>query len=121
MFGRGLENLLEQEPTFKIVGSETNIVQALEKIRELQPNVVMIYADDAQRNSDILITDIFRVSPQAKVIAMSVHNNIFYVYQAARQTANSVEDLIKAIQALSDASFSGNSWANQNRSSEKFH
>ena len=124
MFGRGLENLLQQEPDLKIVGSETNIPQALEKIGKLQPNVVIIYADDAQRNSDMLITDIFSVSPQTKVVALSVHNNIFYVYQAARQTANGLDDLVKAIQfpsIPSDASFSGNSWAKQDWPPEKFH
>jgi DNA-binding NarL/FixJ family response regulator len=123
MFGRGLESLLQQESELKVIGSETNTGQALDKIKELQPDVVVIYADDVRFNSDAMITGIFKVSPQAKVIVMSIHNNLFYVYQAAQRTANDLEDLITAIQAditFSNATLSGKSWGNQEWSPQNF-
>jgi hypothetical protein len=59
--------------------------------------VVIIYTDEALDNSSLIIMNILKVHPKAKVIGLNVQNNIFYVYQASEWTVTRWDDLINAI------------------------
>lgn len=93
MFGRGIESLLREETTLDIVGQETDINRAIERIGRLRPDVVIVDHDE----SDLEIAHILRVSPNIKVIGLSLQNNNLYVYQARQRITRSVEDLLQAM------------------------
>ncbi|MBI1879706.1 MAG: hypothetical protein HYR94_16045 [Chloroflexi bacterium] len=85
MFGQGLENLLRQEKEIKILGHETNVERAIERIKAFRPEVVIIYRDDTHTNSRAIVIEILKANPA------------FFVYQATQWVTNELEDLIKAI------------------------
>jgi DNA-binding NarL/FixJ family response regulator len=93
MFGRGLESLLRQEANFDIIGQETDLELALDQIRDLQPDVVILDSDSAVPQ----VTPILRASPGVKVIGLSLQNNDLYVYQARQWIARGTEDHVSAI------------------------
>lgn len=97
MFSRGLESLLARDVELKVIGQETDVEQALNQIKQLQPDVVIIYEDDKRGIPPSLIFEIFKIIPDVKVISLNLQNNIFYVYQAAQQVAREPEDLFQAI------------------------
>ena len=94
MFGQGLESLLRQEAKFEIVGQETDVDRALEKIKALQPEVIILDSD----NSSLAVTTVLAASPGVKVISLSLQNNDLYVYQARQRVTRDVEDLFEAIE-----------------------
>lgn len=97
MFGLGLENLLRQEKSLKILGNETNEERAIDQIKECQPEVVIVYRDDTLNNSKALIIEILKANPDIRVIGLNLQNNVFFVYQATQWVTTDVEDLLKAI------------------------
>jgi DNA-binding NarL/FixJ family response regulator len=106
LFDRGLEKLLCQKAGLKVVGRAIDPEQALQKIEELRPGVVIIYDDtppnhlvsnSSPKYAPTIVIDILEANPQIKVIGLSVHSNNFHVYRATRQVAQSVTDLVKAI------------------------
>ena len=93
MFNHGLESLLRQEANFNIVGQERELDQALEQIKELQPEVVILESDDRVPQ----VTQILHASPNVRVISLSLQNNDLHIFQAKQWIARETEDLVKAI------------------------
>jgi DNA-binding NarL/FixJ family response regulator len=93
MFGQGLESLLRQEAELDIVGQETDFSRAFERIKELQPDVVILDSDDAAPK----VASILEASSGVKVISLSLQDNNLYVYQASRRVTKSVMDLLEVI------------------------
>lgn len=97
MFGYGLESLLHQEERLKILGQETDAERAIEQIKELQPEVVILYREDTLHSSRAIIVEVLKANPDTRVIALSLQNNTFFVYQATQWITTDPEDLFKAI------------------------
>lgn len=97
MFSRGLESLLGQDNELKIIGQETDVEQAIKQIKELRPDVVIVYGDEERGISSSIIIEILKIHPGTKVIGLNLQNNIFHVYQAIQKVALEPEDLFKAI------------------------
>ena len=94
MFSQGLESLLRKESHFDIVGREKDMGQALEQIKALQPDVVIVDTD----NSHPGVTPILRANPGVKVISLSLQNNDLYIYGAKQWVARGTKDLVEAIE-----------------------
>jgi DNA-binding NarL/FixJ family response regulator len=98
MFGRGLESLLRQEAKLVIVGQETGINEAVEQLKELQPDVVILDSDDPPANLTPQLMNVLRASPGVKVIGLSLQTNNLYTYQAKQWIVKGVADLMEAIE-----------------------
>jgi DNA-binding NarL/FixJ family response regulator len=94
MFSRGLESLLRENAQLDIVGQETDINHAFERIAELRPDVVILNGDQP----DLEVAHILKVSPDIKVIGLSLENNNLYIYRASQRVTRSVSDLLEAIE-----------------------
>jgi DNA-binding NarL/FixJ family response regulator len=55
LFGQGVESLLRQETGLEIVGRETDVDKAMERIKELRPDGVII--DSCDMSTDRLPTE----------------------------------------------------------------
>jgi DNA-binding NarL/FixJ family response regulator len=93
MFSQGLESLLRQEAGLDIVGQETDFSRAIERIKELLPDVIILDSDDAAPK----VASILGASSGVKVISLSLQDNNLYVYQAKQRVTKSVVDLLEVI------------------------
>jgi DNA-binding NarL/FixJ family response regulator len=100
MFSRGLESLLGQDAELKVIGQETDVEQALKQIKDLRPDVVIVYGDEGRNIPVSVIIEILKIRSGIKVISLNLQNNIFYVYQASQRITHDPEDLLKAIKTL---------------------
>ncbi len=104
----GLRMLLEGQPDMKIIGEAESGLQALEKARELSPDVIVM---------DITLPDISGIEatkrikelfPEISVVALTIHEDEQYFFEMLQAGASGYvpkraapEDLITSIRAAS--------------------
>jgi DNA-binding NarL/FixJ family response regulator len=106
---KGLQTCLAREPGIKVVGEAANGDEALSKIRELLPHVVLMDISMPGMNGLAVTEQLRKEAPNVKVLIISVHKNkdaIFRVIQAGAHGYVSKEappeELIRAIEAVYD-------------------
>jgi DNA-binding NarL/FixJ family response regulator len=97
LFSQGVESLLRQEPGVEIVGRETDVDNAMERIKELQPDVVIL--DNGDPTPEVMC--ILREGVGTKVIGLNLQDNTVCIYRGEQRVVKSIEDLIEAIKLSS--------------------
>lgn len=97
MFQRGLKNLLAQQEKIEIVGATERPDQAIEQVKSLHPDVVILDSTNMPGDPLVSLKHIFHACPTAKVICLSLHNNQMAIYQAVRQQAKIEYRVLKAV------------------------
>ncbi len=110
---QGLKALFIDEPDVEIVGEAENGRQALQRIKELQPDVVLMDISMPSLNGIEATRQIRQLFPQVKVVILSMHANEEYVFQVLQAGAagyvlkqsDSMEVLTAIRAALAGGSF----------------
>lgn len=102
LFSRGVENLLSQQAGLEIVGRETDTTRALECIRALKPDVVILDSKDLASVPSTLVAHILKEAPGTRVIVLNLDDETVGVYRGEQRTARCVDDLLEAIGEKSD-------------------
>ena len=109
MFQRGLKNLLTQQEKIEIVGATESPDRAIEQVKSLHPDVVILDSTNMPGDPLASLKHIFRACPNVKVICLSLHNNQMAIYHAVQRRATieyrvskwKVEDIANLFQAIS--------------------
>ena len=109
LFSQGVESLLRQEPGVDIVGRETDVDKAIERIKELQPDVVIL--DNGDPTPEVMC--ILREGVGTKVIGLNLQDNTICIYRGEQRVVKEVEDLVEAIDGQGGGSepVSAEEWA----------
>ena len=103
---RGICALLRREPDFEVICDVADGLQAVDKARELQPDVIVL--DISMPGIDGLETArrIRKISPDTEIVFLSQHDSAEMVRQALRNggrgyvvKSDVAQELIKAIRA----------------------
>lgn len=97
LFGHGVESLLRQEAELEVVGRETVADRALERIQELQPDVVIVENDDPELDLKPVVMHILNGGSGITVVGLSPQNNIIHIYRGEHGIVREVEDLVGPI------------------------
>jgi DNA-binding NarL/FixJ family response regulator len=76
---QGLRSLLEQQPDMEVVGEAEDGRKALELVRKIQPDIVIMDVSMPNLNGVGATSQILHEFPNIKVIALSMHSNTIYV------------------------------------------
>jgi AmiR/NasT family two-component response regulator len=98
LFGQGVESLLRQEAGVEIVGREADVDEAVERIKELRPDVVILDSADLVSDPTPAVMRILREGVRAKVIGLNLEDNTMCVYRGEQREVKGVEDLVEAIE-----------------------
>jgi DNA-binding NarL/FixJ family response regulator len=103
----GLRSLLEKQPEIEIVGEAEDGRAAVERVRELLPDVVIMDITMPNLNGVEATRQITKEFPQIKIIALSVHSNRGFVADMLEAGAAGYvlkdclfDELVQAIQAV---------------------
>ncbi|MCL4535535.1 MAG: hypothetical protein M1370_10305 [Bacteroidetes bacterium] len=97
LFARGVQSLLSREPLVEVVGVEKDDRQALDKIKSLNPDVILVDSGATRANTCLTIAEVFQEVPGARVISLSLQENGIDIYDKQRIVACGPGDLVRAI------------------------
>lgn len=105
----GLRTLIEKEPGMEVVGDAEDGREALKRVRELKPDVVIMDVTMPNLNGIEATRQIAANLPEVKVIALSMHNDRLFVERMLLAGASgyltkdcALEELARAIRTVTD-------------------
>ena len=93
LFSVGVETLLQDETGLELVGRETIPDRAIERIKELKPDIVILDSDYVACNADPILLRIFQEQLGIQVIGMNLQDNRICIYHEEQRIVQSVDDL----------------------------
>jgi DNA-binding NarL/FixJ family response regulator len=97
LFARGVESLLSKEREVEVVAMERDHRQTLDKIRLLDPDVILVDSSTHPEASSVTIPEIFQKAPNARVISLSLRENGIDIYDKQHVVASGPQDLLRLI------------------------
>ena len=109
IFRRGLRSLLESRPEIEICGEATNGVEAVQKAKEVEPDVVVMDIAMPNMNGIEATRRITEKHPRMGVVILSMHYDESYVIRSLKAGARAYllkdamkSELISAIHAVAE-------------------
>ncbi len=84
----GLRALLSSDLDFEIVGEAEDGLEAIRRIQKTKPDLVLLDLTMPRMHGMAAIGDIKRVSPETKILVLTVHKTEEYVLEAFRSGAD---------------------------------
>lgn len=104
---RGVKALLEMHPAWKVCGEASKGPEAVEKVEQLKPDVVIIDVCMPELNGVEATRQIRKVSPRTEVLILSVHHSEHLIREILDAGARAFVvktdcdvDLVRAVEAL---------------------
>jgi len=98
LFGQGLVHLLSREGRFDIVGRESDMELAMQEIKALRPDVVIVDNADPACEPMPAVMRLLKEGLGIKIIGLNLQNNTLCIYQGEERVVRDVDDLVKALE-----------------------
>ena len=106
---KGIQNLLEDEENIEIVGEASDGMEALEKVKNLKPTIVLLDLTMPKMSGFEVAKSISDRHPAVKSLIFSMHNNPEYMVTSVENGAmgyllkdTSKEEILKALSSVSE-------------------
>lgn len=103
----GIRTILRNQPEYRIAGEAVDGEEALEKARQLKPDILLLDISMPKRGGLELIDQVHHLSPTTKIIIISVHRSHPYIMKALQSGVkgylhkeNTTEDLLPALRRV---------------------
>lgn len=107
LFREGVKRILEMESDFKVVGEGADGGDAFKLAEEYKPDVMLMDINMPNINGVSATENVISVSPQTRVIMLSIHDDEGYVYRTLRTGASGyllkemgTSDLVDAVRVV---------------------
>ncbi len=104
---QGLSALINRQPDMRVVGESGDGKEAVEKTKELCPDVVLMDIAMKHMNGLEATARIKKIAPDVKVLVLTMYENEEYIFQILRAGASGyllkdaeMDDLISAVKAV---------------------
>lgn len=97
LFSQGVEILLRQDEGMELVGEETDVDRAIERIKELCPEVVLLEQDSPEYDPGPVVMRILKETPGTKIVGLNLADNTIRVYRGEQRIPREIGDLLQVI------------------------
>lgn len=104
---QGLSALINRQPDMQVVGEAKDGKEAIEKTKEMSPDVILMDIAMKHMNGLEATARIKKIAPEVKILVLTMYDNEEYIYQILRAGASgyllkeaAMADLISAIKAV---------------------
>ena len=112
LFRRGLKAVLEPNNQFEVVGEAQNGAEALEMVRKLDPDLVVVDISLPDQSGIELTREIRKLLPETRIMIVSMHSKIDYVAEAFQAGAtgyvvkeSASESLLQGLEQVSKGDY----------------
>jgi len=102
LFAEAVEGLLRQEQGLEIVGLETDPEQAVERIKESHPDVVILTDGEAATELEAELLHLVREGFPMRIVEVDRATNTLCIYCGERQSIREVRNLVEAVEQICD-------------------
>jgi len=102
LFGNGLEALRCEEPGLEIVGRQTDPRQAVRRIKEAHPDVIIVADGEAATGLDAELLGMVREGLHMRIVEVHLATNTLCLYCGEQQPIQEVGDLVDTVQHICD-------------------
>lgn len=106
---KGLRLILAQQPGFEVVGEASDGHEAVERAKELRPDVVVMDVAMPKLNGVLATREMLEQQPGCQVLILSMHGDAAYVRESLRAGAKGYllkdavdHELVAAVRALAE-------------------
>lgn len=106
---KGITSCLSGHSKIQLIGEAANGTEALNKARELKPDIILMDIDLPEKSGLVVTETIRKELPQIKVLILSMHTNTDYVLRIVQSGASgyvlkggSTEELLRAIETVNE-------------------
>jgi hypothetical protein len=103
LFEEGLEGLLCEEPGLEIVGRETDPHQAVRRIREDHPDVIVLTDGERATGLDAELLRLVREGLHVRIVEVHLATNTVCIYCGEQQSIREAGDLVHTVQHICDS------------------
>ncbi len=112
LFRRGLKSVLEPNSQFEVVGEAQNGAEALEMVRKLDPDLVVMDISLPDQSGIELTREIRNLLPETRIMIVSMHSKIDYIAEAFQAGArgyvvkeSASESLLQGLEQVSKGDY----------------
>jgi len=102
LFGKCIETLLGKEAPIQIVGHQKDPDLAMEHIRALQPDVVIVDSNESEANRGKIIVQVMKEGLKTRVVGLSLRDNSALVCHGEQKTVEALDDFVGMIVSGND-------------------
>ncbi|MFN8436472.1 MAG: response regulator transcription factor [Cytophagales bacterium] len=116
IFRKGVRSILEEDREITVIGEAANGLEALEKVRDLAPDVLLVDINMPKMNGIEVAKIVSKQFAGTKALVLSMHNDQHYILKAVESGAlgyllkdTTKEDMISAVKTVNrgDKYFNG--------------
>ncbi len=97
LFGKCIETLLGQDREVQIVGHTKDLDLAIEQIRTLQPDVVIVDSKEPEANRGKIMMQIMKEELKTEVVGLNLSDNTVLVCRGEQHTIKELGDFIAMV------------------------
>lgn len=98
VLAQGVQELLSHNTRLNVVGCESDIDRAIEQIKALAPDSVIVDAGDLIGDITPVVTRILAARPESQVVQVSLDSNTLNIFRRQQKAAQGVDDLMQVIE-----------------------
>jgi GTP 3',8-cyclase len=102
LFGRCIETLLSQQDRVRIVGHVRQIDLAIEQIRSLRPDVVIVDSNEPEANRGLIMMQIMEEGLKTCVVGLNLRDNMALICHGEQRTIKALDDFVGMITTPGD-------------------
>jgi len=99
LFSEGIKTLLDEQPDLVVTGWECDPDRALRRIREIQPDVVLL-VNSGNKRSCIDGKGLLQAGVKAVIVELNLNDSRVVVYRGELQTVEGVGDLVRVVEGF---------------------